>query len=215
MEEIKKVKVKKNNILVILSIIILFISFILISWSVGKGYTKNFDYAIYNTINIIYCSFMTSIFKLITFLCDVKFVIILCLVLFVVIKNKGYPITLSLNVLGVAGLNQIVKYVFARERPIGISLIEETGYSFPSGHAMTSMAFYGYVIYLLYKNIQNKWIKWVSITVVALVILLIGSSRIYLGVHYASDVLGGYILALIYLILFIKFIKVKTRKEEK
>lgn len=211
MEETKKEKVKKNNVLVILSITILFIAFILIAWGVGKGYTKNFDYAIYNIVNILECGFMTSLFKVISFLCDVIFMIILCLVLLVVIKNKGYPITLSLNILGVSGLNLATKYIFSRERPIGINLVEETGYSFPSGHAMASLAFYGYVIYLVYKNIQNKWIKLVSISILSLAILLIGTSRIYLGVHFASDVLGGYILALIYLILFIKFVKVKTR----
>lgn len=74
---------------------------------------------------------------------------------------------------------------------------------------MTGFAFYGYVIYLIYRNIKNKWIKWTSIVSLSFAILLIGISRIYLGVHYASDVIAGYILALIYLMLFIRFVKVK------
>lgn len=78
---------------------------------------------------------------------------------------------------------------------------------------MTSFAFYGYVIYLIYKNINNKWIKWTSIFTLSINIIFIGISRIYLGVHFASDVIAGQLLALIYLILFIHFIKIKQDKE--
>ena len=68
---------------------------------------------------------------------------------------------------------------------------------------MVSMAFYGYLIYLVYKNIKNKYLKWILIVVLSILIILIGISRIYLGVHYTSDVLGGYLLSVSYLVLFI------------
>ena len=68
---------------------------------------------------------------------------------------------------------------------------------------MVSMAFYGYLIYLIYKYIKNKYIKWISIIALSILICFIGISRIYLGVHYTSDVLGGFLVSISYLILFI------------
>ena len=90
----------------------------------------------------------------------------------------------------------------ARVRPVGIALIEQGGYSFPSGHSMMAFAFYGFIIYLINKSNMAKKKKIVITTLLSILILLIGVSRIYLGVHFASDVLGGFILSLIHLILF-------------
>ena len=77
---------------------------------------------------------------------------------------------------------------------------------------MVSMAFYGFLIYLIYKNVKNKYLKWISITILSLLITLIGISRIYLGVHYTSDVLGGFLISISYLIVFTNFLPRKRRK---
>ena len=93
-------------------------------------------------------------------------------------------------------------------------IIEESGYIFPSGHSMASMAFYGFIIFLVWKYVKtNK--KWIYTIVLSLLILLIGISRIYLGVHYASDVLAGFILTLAYLIIFTAIIDSKLEIETK
>ena len=89
------------------------------------------------------------------------------------------------------------------QRPTEYRLIEETGFSFPSGHSMVSMAFYGYLIYLIYKYVKNKYIKWISIVLLSILICSIGISRIYLGVHYTSDVLGGFLISVSYLVIYI------------
>ena len=100
----------------------------------------------------------------------------------------------------------MLKNILQRPRPTEYRIIEETGYSFPSGHSMVSMAFYGYLIYLIYKYVKNKYVKWISITLLGILICLIGISRIYLGVHYTSDVLGGFLISISYLIIYINIV---------
>ena len=119
------------------------------------------------------------------------------------IKNKKIGVSIFSNLVIVTILNQLLKGILQRPRPTEYRIIEETGYSFPSGHSMISMAFYGYLIYLIYKYVKNKYIKWISIVVLSLLICTIGISRIYLGVHYTSDVLGGFLISISYLVIFI------------
>lgn len=98
------------------------------------------------------------------------------------------PITL----LGGAVLNTALKSLFHRQRPGWPHLVEVTGLSFPSGHAMMSYIFYGLLIYLFWLNFSNRWLNWLCSAVFSLLVLAIGISRIYLGVHYPSDVLAGF-----------------------
>ena len=146
---------------------------------------------------------MTNIVKILTSLGSALVVIILTIVLFMAIKNKRIAVSIVINLIVITILNNLIKIIFLRPRPNVNNLILESGYSFPSGHSSTGMAFYGYLIYLIYKYVNNKKIKISLIIFLSLVIVAIGLSRIYLGVHYASDVLGGFLLAIVYLIIFI------------
>ena len=114
---------------------------------------------------------------------------------------------------------RILKYILQRPRPTEFRIIEETGYSFPSGHSMVSLAFYGYLIYLIYKYINNKHLKRTLIIILSVLICIIGVSRIYLGVHYTSDVLGGFLISFAYLIIYIelvnKFVLEKNKDDRK
>lgn len=129
------------------------------------------------------------------------------IVLFLVIKNKKIGLSIIANLGIVTILNQALKFLLRRPRPTGYRLVEETGFSFPSGHSMVSLAFYGYLIYLVYKYIKNKYIKWTIITILSMLILSIGISRIYLGVHYTSDVIGGFLMSFSYLVIYICVVK--------
>ncbi|HNX27947.1 MAG TPA: phosphatase PAP2 family protein [Syntrophomonadaceae bacterium] len=100
------------------------------------------------------------------------------------------------------GMN-LFKAFFMRERPIGEHLAYAEGYSFPSGHATLSMAFYGFIIYLLLAESKKSRKKKNLAGFLVVLIFLIGLSRIYLNVHYATDVLAGYILGIIFLVFFI------------
>ena len=146
--------------------------------------------------------FATPIAKFITNFGGAIFLVIATITLFIVIRNKKIGISILSNLAIVTVLNQLIKRILQRPRPTEYRIIEETGYSFPSGHSMVSMAFYGYFIYLIYKYVKNKYVKWISISLLSLLICAIGISRIYLGVHYTSDVLGGFLISVSYLVVY-------------
>ena len=146
---------------------------------------------------------MTSIAKCITNLANMYWLIGTSIILLIFLKNKKTGICIAIN-LGLSALvNFTIKQIIQRPRPVGHRIIDESGYSLPSGHSMVSMAFYGFLIYLIYKNVKNKYLKTVLIVLLTILIISIGVSRIYLGVHYVSDVLAGFLVAIAYLVIFI------------
>ena len=86
-------------------------------------------------------------------------------------------------------------------------IIEENGYSYPSGHSMIAVGFYGFILYLIWQMNISKSLKYTLSSLMVIFILLIGISRIYLGVHFPSDVIGGYSISLCFLIVYISCIK--------
>lgn len=112
----------------------------------------------------------------------------------------------GVNLVLVAGFNVIIKALVRRPRPDGFRLVAETGFSFPSGHSMAAMAFYGLIVWLIWRSAMDRKHRMELSAVFALVIVLIGASRIYLGVHYASDVIGGFCAALIWLAFYTRMI---------
>ncbi len=147
--------------------------------------------------------FTTPIAKFITNFGGAIILIGLTFMLFIFIKNKKIGVSIISNLAIITVLNQLLKIIVQRPRPTEFRIVEESGYSFPSGHSMVSMAFYGYLIYLIYKYVKNKYLKWISIILLSILICFIGISRIYLGVHYTSDVLGGFFISISYLIIYI------------
>lgn len=165
---------------------------------------NKFDIIGYNFISkYLISDNITPIIKMITQLGGEIFLILFAIILFIAIKNRkiGFQIWLNLGISAL--LNQILKHIIQRPRPTEYRIIDVSGYSFPSGHSMVSTAFYGFLIYLIYKNIKNKYLKISLITLLSILIFLIGMSRIYLGVHYTSDVLAGFLISISYLIIFI------------
>ena len=184
----------KRRIVCIISFILFLVTVILIT-----NDNKYFDNYIINLFKYK-SDILTNIMKIITFLGSALSIILLTVLLIIVVKGKRNKILILINVIVTTLLNQLLKNVFQRGRPID-SIIEESGYSFPSGHSMVSMAFYGFLIYLVYKS--NIKYKGLIIGLLSVLIVLIGISRIYLGVHYPTDVIGGFTLSLSYLLLFI------------
>ena len=150
---------------------------------------------------------ITPIAKAITQFGGAIFLITLSIILLIVIKNKKIGILIWINLAISTIINQILKNIIQRPRPTEFRIINENGYSFPSGHSMASAAFYGFLIYLIYKKVKNKHLKWILITLLSILIVLVGASRVYLGVHYTSDVIAGILISTSYLIMFISIAK--------
>lgn len=162
--------------------------------------------------------FVTPIAKLITNIGGAFVIIPLTCLLIATIKNRKIGFSILFNLVLITALNLLLKNIVQRPRPTEYRMITETGYSFPSGHSMVSMAFYGFLIYLIYQYVKSKKLKVFLIVLLSLLILMIGTSRIYLGVHYTSDVLAGFVISISYLIIYTsgvkKFVIERERKYE-
>jgi membrane-associated phospholipid phosphatase len=148
---------------------------------------------------------LTSYFKNITILGERPAYIILCvfLALYFVIRHKTWKFILQTVVvlLLASASNMALKLVFGRSRPALEHLVEVTSLSYPSGHAMSAMSFYGFLIYLAIVLIPQPWLKTLTCSILSLIILSIGTSRIYLGVHFPSDVAAGFVGGIIWITL--------------
>lgn len=126
----------------------------------------------------------------------------LATILFFYFKEKVAAIWLVINSALVQGIgNTILKLLFNRPRPSGEHLVYAGGTSFPSGHSMGSMLLYGTIILLLPKFVKNKSTCLALQILLVFIILSVGTSRIYLGVHYPTDIIGGFAMGLCWLSL--------------
>lgn len=116
-------------------------------------------------------------------------------VLYTVLGHRGELVFLAGVMLGSTVLNWALKTLFHRARPVIHRIIEAEGYSFPSGHSMAAFSFYGALAFLIWRHVPASLGRSLMIVLSTLFILAIGISRIYLGVHYPSDVLGGYFVS--------------------
>ncbi|MDO4436994.1 MAG: phosphatase PAP2 family protein [Coriobacteriaceae bacterium] len=102
-------------------------------------------------------------------------------------------------------LNQVLKFIIQRPRPdAALHLVDIGGFSFPSGHSMAAMSFFGLLIWLVWRYHEKGPRRTALVASFAAIIVLIGFSRVYLGVHYVSDVLGGFLVSLAWIALYIK-----------
>lgn len=200
---------KKHSKLMVLSLTIIFFIIILL---VKLDLTFGFDTYIYELIISVKNDNLTNFIKIITNFGDTIYIIIILILSFIFFKKKIYPKLITINILSVVFVNQVLKHLIQRPRPDFPHLIEQGGFSFPSGHSMASFGFYGFFIYLIYKSKLNKNLKITLSILLSLLILAVGLSRIYLGVHYATDVIAGFIVSLIILIIFTNYIKKYLKK---
>lgn len=161
---------------------------------------------------------LSSFFSAVTILANptsvVTTVLILAIIAYVLTKRFHLPLWIILtNSIGSLGLNPLVKNIVQRSRPDEeLRLVQEASYSFPSGHAFASMVAFGCVILLLLLFLKPSAFRGVLIVLSFVTILLIGFSRIFLGVHYLSDVVAGFSLGLFWLFISLSIFIPKTPK---
>jgi len=157
----------------------------------------------------------TSFFRFITFFASRDFLVYssltLAFIFYFIKRHRWYAIKIPVIAAGSSSLNQVMKFWFDRPRP-ETAFYEQPGFSFPSGHAMIGGAFYGLFVYLIWTNVKPLFWRWLLSLVLLLWIILIGYSRVYLHVHYASDVLAGWSAGVIFLIFSLLLLrKLETR----
>ena len=205
----------KKRVNIVLILLVIFISICIL---ISTKETLMIDNYMYRLIAETITPQKTKVLKIITTMVSPFVILPLVGLMFVFIKNKFVGLCMALNTVSIYVINNLAKLIFLRPRPTNLQLIKENGYSYPSGHAMIAAAFYGFIIYLVCSRINNKYFKLFITIILIILILSIGFSRIYLGVHYFSDIIGGYLLSTIYLIIYISTInkyKLMEAKNEK
>lgn len=191
-------------------VIVLIAIFITLWIAVENGNIHGFDEKIYDAISSVKSPMLTNILVIITEIGGFFGLLFILLVTVIILLYKGRKketLGIMLNLAISTYVYIFLKQVFQRTRPItGDILIDETGFSFPSGHSTNNMAFYGFAIYLVCLNVKNHRLRNFLCVILALIPIVIGISRIYLRVHYPSDVIAGFSLGIVLVILFISFI---------
>lgn len=191
---------------------IMLIAFSVIMFLVVNNKIEPFDTTIYNIVTYWTNPFLDNLFKVFTFFGSVVFIVGFCvaaLILMIWMKDKKRNGLVVASAAIVTIINNIIKVAVKRERPLVRRLAEESSYSFPSGHTMGSVALYGIIIFYICKSNLSKGLKILFTILLSLLTLGIMVSRIYLGVHFASDVIAGALASIAFLIVFTNIIKEK------
>ena len=183
------------------------IAFLIILILVLTNQIETFDHIIYQAVYSIHNQPIDTFFKIFTHIGDTVPVIIIVAILFFLFKKRKDKAMLIFTVATTVAMNQLLKHIIMRPRPpMERRLVKQGGYSFPSGHSMIALCICGLLIYYAITRMKNKKWKIVSCVLLTILCILIGISRIYVGVHYPSDVLGGYLLTIPLLIGDITYI---------
>ncbi len=178
---------------------VLFISAFLVilfmMWVVFIYSKSSADQRVFDAISPHITPIRTRIMRLITYMGNPQFLVpanLLLLAFFLVNRKKWMALRILVVSLGGLGIKLLIKHLFQRLRPLD-PVIEGgvAGYSFPSGHALMSVVFYGFLVWWAATSIHNKLYQGIVIGLLILLIILVSFSRIYLRVHYTTDILAG------------------------
>lgn len=193
--------VAANKRIVILAVCA--IVFVALLEDVLEGELGRIDTAAYAVIvERLRADWLTPIMEAISALATPVSLIVLLLVVVAFAPGKRPGACAAVNLVLVFVLNQTLKFIVQRPRPDGFQLAVEQGFSFPSGHSMVAMAFFGLLVWMVWHYESDRATRIGCSIAFGLVIVLVGMSRVYLGVHYASDVLAGFCVSLAWLAIY-------------
>lgn len=188
--------------------------FVIISYFVITRDTLAFDTVIRNDIYSLRSDGLTAFFRAVTYLGNWQTVTLISF-LFLLIPwfRLTFGVPMSIAAILATLIQKLLKASFHRARPDpALHLITQGGYSFPSGHSFTILIFYGMLIFLCRRYMKNKTAANLATVLLSCLILIIGFSRIYLGVHYPTDVLGGWALGLCVLMIILSTIEFRQKR---
>lgn len=180
----------------IIGIILFLVLFLIWVFLFKKELLSNIDEVTYQRLN--FTDKNTIINQIITTLGCPLFFFLGCSFLLLFLDNKKIAIFISIMMIVDAIIIFLVKRIFKRERPNRKRLVEEKSYSFPSGHTFSTTCFYGFLFFFLFNDV-TLWGQVLVLVGYLFLVIGVASSRVYLGVHYFSDVVAGYLLASSYL----------------
>ncbi len=202
----KEKPMNHNKILLSISFVTLSL-FILLAFTYEHSFFQQFDVFIVEHVPSVRAEWITSFMLFLALLGGTKVMAALTLILMIILvlwQKKWTAVLPPMLIMGgTALLNMTVKEWIGRARPEINYLIEQPGYSFPSGHTMAAVSFGGLCIYLIYHYVDRKMIRILSIVVALVLFVLMGISRMYLGVHFLTDILGGTLFSITWIALAI------------
>lgn len=191
--------------------LVFLILFCILASIINSRLIAKFDQTVILAIQGLESQTLTPIMKFFTWIGSYKVILVILLmmiyILFHVLTSRAEAVLVAIVIAGTQVINQLLKIYFQRARPNFHRLIEIGGYSFPSGHAMSALAVYGILTYVFWRHFSTRIARIMLITISSICILMIGISRIYLGVHYPSDIIGGYLASSMVITLAIGFIR--------
>jgi undecaprenyl-diphosphatase len=191
-----------QRILLITLCLIIFLFFGLLVSFYG---VMDFDLAVSSFIYELRTPFLNSLMEIITLSANWQSITFFCLVfLLIPFTRKTIGLPVAFFCLSSSILNKILKNIFETERPLEVyNLIHASSFSFPSGHSMTGLLFYSLMIIVIRRyKVKSRLYANIATSLLVLLIILIGFSRVYLGVHYPTDVIAGFSMGLVLTLLF-------------
>lgn len=196
----------RENLRAIL-VVVAAVVFLVLLGSVAEGQIMRLDTLAQRLfVDTLRSDALTPVMEGFTTLGTVVVLLVMTAIIAALAPGKAPGLCVSINLVCVVVLNQLLKFIVQRPRPDGFRLVAESGYSFPSGHSMVAMAFFGLLIWMVWHYHKKDAMRVVWCVLFGLVAIMVGVSRIYLGVHYASDVLAGFCVSIVWLVLYTKLV---------
>jgi undecaprenyl-diphosphatase len=204
----------------LVSLAIAVASLVLFAWIAGSlshAWVRNFDFAIRNKVHEYASPTLTQWMIWISFVGGdgLTAAAILSITLFLAFRWRRAAMWMLVNISGTLILDLTLKYSFVRLRPTPFFVPMPRTPSFPSGHSLFSFCFYGVLAGLLADRIESRRLQVLIWTLAALLVGAIGLSRIYLGVHYPSDVIAGYLTGTLWVSTMVALDRVRKHRRER
>ena len=202
--DMDKPKKVKSGFLLLGALLVAATALVVFGWlseEMLEGDTQQFDAFVRTVVHQFATPGLTRLMQVFSFLGSVAAVTALCLVAICVslyFHRTRTAALLAITMLGVAALDVALKYAFRRPRPVAFFGATPSSYSFPSGHALGSLCFYGMLAAILSARARGRGAKFCVWMAAVSLVGMIGFSRVYLGVHYPSDVIAGYCAAAVW-----------------